>query len=359
MRILVLVAAAGCGAGDAPAGADAAVAGCDPLAQIGCAPGEKCGVILPPSDGNGATDCVPDGAVAEGEACQLIERADGSRIDDCAGPLVCGPEGVCTPPCIFGERGSCGQAATCIRVNRYFEDVVGDGVGLCVPQCDPLDPASTCSEGRGCYPYFPTAEFLCAAPAAGAPELLFMDECEPQSRPGICFLNSAPIGAVAFLALDYEQQGSGTPRVSPFCRAISTHSQTADPEVTAAGDPTLRCGAALLGSGGAQCRHINSMYSNPELGLIPDGVGLCVPTGSSSPAGVNYNDAVAFDLAAWVEDPESPLNPDGVPYCPGCLTRQEFADALQGGASLQALLPRADPARLEALLDAARLVDHR
>lgn len=359
MRLLVTALAglvgSGCGSGDDAAGGDAGVAACDPLAQSGCAGGEKCSVVLPPGDGDGTTDCVADGSVAEGEPCQLIERDDGTRIDDCAGPLVCGPEKVCTPPCVFRERGSCGGEATCVSVNRYFEDVTGADVGLCVPQCDPLEPAATCSEGRGCYPFFPTGEFLCATPAGGAAGLLFMDECQPQSSPGTCFLNSAPIGAVSFLALDYDLQSSSTPRVSPFCRAISTHSESADPAATAAGDPALRCGAALMASGGAQCRHINSMYSNSELGLIPDGVGLCVPTAVSSPAGANYNDAVSFNLDAWTQDPESPLNPDGVPYCPGCLTRDEFAAALQG-LPLETALPAASPAQLRALFDAARHV---
>lgn len=343
----------GCGSDDGGVALDGPVASCDPLAQTGCELGEKCTVILPPGDENGSTDCVPDGSLGEGEACELIDRPDGTRIDDCSGPLVCGPEAVCTQPCVFRVRGSCGDGATCVSVNRYFEDVNTTDVGLCVPQCDPLDPVGTCSDGRGCYPFFPTSEFLCAQPAGGAEALVFMNECQPQPSAGNCFINSAPIGAVSFLALDYDLQASETPRVSPFCRAISTHSGTADPATTAAGDPTLRCGAGLMASGGAQCRHLNSMYSNTELGLIPDGVGICVPTASSSPAGANYNDAVSFDLAVWTTNPESPINPDGVPYCPGCLTRDEFAAALQGGAlTLESVLPRASDATVEALLGA-------
>lgn len=343
----------GCVNNPGSSGPDAAVASCDPLAQTGCEAGEKCSVILPPDDGNGSTDCVGDGSVAEGDPCMLIERADGTRIDDCMGPLVCGPENVCTPPCVFRERGSCGDGGTCVAVNRYFEDVTVANVGLCVPQCDPLDPGGTCNTGRGCYPFFPTSEFLCVVPASGADALRFMDECSPQSSPGVCFINSAPIGAVSFLALDYDLQAESTPRVSPFCRAISTHSASADPANTAAGDPSLRCGAGLLASGGAQCRHLNSMYANEELQLIPDGVGLCVPTGSSSPAGANYNDSVTFDLAAWSQDPESLLNPDGVPFCPGCLTHDEFQEALGGAAlRLDDLLPRASRAQVDALMRA-------
>jgi hypothetical protein len=350
---LALAIAAACGSGGGSSAPDAGVAACDPLAQTGCAGGEKCTVILPAGDGNGATDCVADGSVGEGEPCALTERADGTRVDDCAGPLVCGPEQVCTPPCVFRERGSCGEQATCVRVNRYFEDVAGTNVGLCVPQCDPLDPAATCSPGRGCYPFFPTSEFLCAQPAGGAAELGFMDECQPQSSPGTCFLNSAPIGAVSFLALDYNLQAENTPRVSPFCRAVSTHSGSGDPATTAAGDPTLRCGPGLLGSGGAQCRHVNSLYANPELALIGDGVGLCVPTGVSVPTGSNYNDSVTFDLAAWSDNPAGPLNPDGVPFCPGCLTRSEFDAALGGALALDAVLPLASPETLDALLSLA------
>lgn len=353
----VALALAACGSGGGSEAADARLASCDPLAQTGCDAGEKCSAVWPAEDGGDAvTECQPDGALGAGEPCELVPRPDGTRVDDCAAPLVCGPEGVCAAACEHRVRGSCGEEATCVAVNHLFEDVAVGRVGVCVPQCDPLDPAGSCTGDRGCYPFFVTGEFFCASPADGAAELGFMDECQPQSAPGTCFLNSAPVGAVSFLSLDWETQAQSTPRVSPFCRAISTHSKSADPEATAAGDPSLACGVGLLASGGAQCRHINSLYSNEELGLIPDGVGLCVPTGESSPAGSHYNDSRTFDLEAWAANPKSGLNPDGVPYCPGCLTRQELADALSGaGARLGDVAPRAGDAAVQELLEAAGL----
>lgn len=350
----ILALAAGCISETPGGGFDARFATCDPIVQTGCAAGEKCSVILPPesSTADGVTECLPDGSIGAGEPCELVTREDGSRIDECAAPLVCGPERVCTPACQFGVRGSCGDEATCIAVNHYFEDVTAGRVGMCVPQCDPVDAGATCPDGRGCYPYFPTAEFLCAVPAEGAAGLRFMDECEPRASSDVCFINSAPVGAVSFLALDWEEQAAAVPRVAPFCRAISTHAGSGDPENTARGDSSLQCGPSLLGSAGAQCRHLNSIYSNEELALIPDGVGLCVPTGGSSPPGTGYNDSVSFDLEAWAANPRTALNPDGVPYCPGCLTRDELAAALEkagGEASLRALAPAAIPVQLSAI----------
>src|SRR5437773_1568528 len=87
-----LLSAAGCGGGnsgddviiiDAPM-ADAPSGACNPVAQTGCATGEKCTWINIDSGADlGTTGCVADGTAATTEACTYGADGQTTGFDNC------------------------------------------------------------------------------------------------------------------------------------------------------------------------------------------------------------------------------------------------------------------------------------
>ena len=70
---------------------------CNPVAQTGCAVGEKCALILDQPDiGRGHVGCVPDGTQGIGDACTEATVAGG--FDDCTSGGDC-YRSTCVPIC--------------------------------------------------------------------------------------------------------------------------------------------------------------------------------------------------------------------------------------------------------------------
>ena len=169
-----------------------------------CPPGEKC---MPwANDGGGswnATRCSPidDSPAQVGDVC-TVEGSGVSGIDSCDISTMCWDvdpetnEGVCIELC------SCTEENPVCNTPNTVCSISNDGVlPLCLPVCNPLDPAS-CGEGEGCYA---SGDFFQCAPdasgGAGAGEqCMFVNGCEAGSA---CVTGAAVPGcAGAFCCSD-------------------------------------------------------------------------------------------------------------------------------------------------------------
>lgn len=96
---------------------------CDPVAQTGCAAGERCTADFQ-ADGTSITTCAAAGTVTVGGAC--VRPPTG--VDDCVAGSVCA-DGTCAEVCSVA-------AGTCNCLGQYFPDVAD--AGHCEPGCNPL-----------------------------------------------------------------------------------------------------------------------------------------------------------------------------------------------------------------------------
>jgi hypothetical protein len=120
---------------------------CDPLAQTGCATGQKCYVAV-----NGQFLCKSVGTKTLGQTCT-------SGVgDDCIAGLHCASDG--TPPVC---RAYCRTDSDCTQapaasggtpeptnVPRCFEALNASTVKLCSLSCDPIGAGAGCPTGRAC-----------------------------------------------------------------------------------------------------------------------------------------------------------------------------------------------------------------
>jgi hypothetical protein len=167
---------------------------CNPITQADCPAGEKC---MPWSNNGGgswnATRCSPlDAApVTVGDVC-VVDGSGVSGIDNCELGAMCWGVDPMT------NQGTCIELCGCSYENPLCDTpnaacaIVNSGVlPLCIPACNPLDPAA-CPAGQGCYPVGEL--FQCAPDASGAGGGVgevceFINVCEPGN---VC------IGAAAF-----------------------------------------------------------------------------------------------------------------------------------------------------------------
>lgn len=266
---------------------DAAPAGpaCDPLANTGCAADEKCSLVVEATDPVllSRTACVPDGAVALGDACTTAfanagPLAQGLGFDNCAGGAFC-VRNVCTEICELDtarDIDTCPDGVkACGLYTDIFDDVTAANVGLCDPICDPFDAVS-CGAEEACYLSLFTGAATCSSNQSA---LALGTQCTG--------LNSCDSGLGCILQ-NPQQQLSCT----PYCK-------TGD-GLTLAGES---CSVALGGVGTAQCVQINRFYNNiPKVG---DEFGMCVdcadPQFSMNPGCMaqTATDAVQSSPAAW------------------------------------------------------------
>lgn len=192
---------------DAPpdAAIDAPPGPCNLFMQTGCSAGEKCTYLR--DQMNMSTyhvGCAPDGAVADGAACTFTATANG--YDNCTKGSFCGLGDKCKPLCDPNAMDTCGVAGVCAR---HAEP---DGIGLCIPRCDPLNdnafkaggtkPGTTCADNLGCYGTLssdknkPTA-FTCVTNFQGTKRLVHRTQCTDAtgcSSNGTIYVNSCSPG---------------------------------------------------------------------------------------------------------------------------------------------------------------------
>ena len=180
IRVLaVMTLAAGCSSstsaqGDANNG-DGGFLACDPLAQTGCMPAEKCTWILdaiqPDNKTLGHVGCAPDtGTVVDGASCTYGPPGV-TGYDDCLRGHLCftpalAPEGpgVCKQICDQqGGNPTCDADHACAKYRGLLGPPNSEAGGVCDVKCDPFadnlfgKPTKTgteCADGEGCYPRF-------------------------------------------------------------------------------------------------------------------------------------------------------------------------------------------------------------
>ncbi|MEX1364619.1 MAG: hypothetical protein AB1Z98_15945 [Nannocystaceae bacterium] len=157
---------------------------CDPTAQTGCAPDEKC---MPwANDGGGswnATTCTPlDPAPnAVGDPCTVVGSGV-SGIDDCEAGAMCWDVDPATNMGTCIELCGCSYATPiCDGPSTVCSISNNSSLTICTDVCNPLDPMA-CDAGQGCYPV--GSFFQCAPDASGGGGMpgdpcMFINGCEP------------------------------------------------------------------------------------------------------------------------------------------------------------------------------------
>lgn len=141
---VIVCAAAACGGErrahalppvDAPPGAPIDAAPCNPLLQLGCAPGEKCTWLLdaagPPAVGH--VGCAPDFHSVPGATC-AYGAPGSSGYDNCEQGQVC-VAGVCEAICdLQGVQPLCNTTHTCTAHPGLFGPSGAEVAGVCDPR---------------------------------------------------------------------------------------------------------------------------------------------------------------------------------------------------------------------------------
>lgn len=159
-----------------PPGASASCALCSVRAQ-GCIEDFRC--VAWAEDGGEAwngTKCIGTALapVGPGQACSVVDSVTSGR-DDCSTGAMCWDvdpetfEGVCVPFCgPEGDEPVCPEGTGCML----------DGFGvlaLCLPPCDPLEPA-TCTADETCR-FFPSSDAAFCIPDGGGQVLSPTIQC--------------------------------------------------------------------------------------------------------------------------------------------------------------------------------------
>lgn len=304
MRRIALVAAflagtglAACGGGDdgvsldvdgGDDGPDAQVA-CNPVAQTGCADGEKCTWVTVDDDPVlGKTDCVPlaETPVEIGGTCDPGTPGEETGFDNCVAGAYC--EGlVCTEVC-SNNPDSCGETEICVSYFELFDDVSEDiGAGLCNPTCNPVPQLAPtggmgtrnpdymdCPEGEACYLTIRAGKASCAGVPTEAAGIKQNDVCYGPAA-NTCFLNGCDLGYQSIL---FSQPGGPATVCNAFCTPVNNHLGNVNslpgmaPESCALG----RIGPAE-GGGNQGCRYLQNIYNSSMFdgSVIPPEYGIC------------------------------------------------------------------------------------
>lgn len=110
---------------------------CDPVAETGCASGQRCSI------GGGAPTCIADtGTLALGDAC--------SADVECGRGLSC-QGGTCVRMCFVGDGAFCGDDLTCSYDSVHGQEFIRSmyGIGFCTQACDMLTDTG-CPNGGTC-----------------------------------------------------------------------------------------------------------------------------------------------------------------------------------------------------------------
>jgi len=269
---------------------DAGVA-CNPVAQTGCLPGEKCTWIVdsagPPELGH--TGCATEGAATGGAACTAPETG----ADDCVAGFYC-LNSVCNEICTSAPN-SCPAGSICSTYSNFMEDI--ENVGLCNPTCDPVEQ-NCANAAEACYLQAVTGEASCAGIPAGAEGVTQGQTCYGPEA-GVCYLNGCDKGFGANLP-DGE--------CAFFCNPIdnwSTNQQGLTGDSAGITCSATFGGARPDGPGPSfECRYIQTFYGNTESVAATTGMCLAPADWGGSCAIFDY-DQLVLDIASGAADSET------------------------------------------------------
>ncbi len=232
---------------------------CDPVAQTGCNPGEKCTFVRDiehPAESR--TFCRPDGSVQSGNVC-TSDAVTG--LDNCVAGLFCAG-GICAEICSMAPD-SCSSGFSCALLPGLVDS---PGVGVCQVICDPLSDPSGCAVDEACFILVTQETTVCATTMESGTQGVACEYINGCASGYSCILLDSPVdprGMECAFICD-ALQGSG-----PTCAEGSEPSYT--------------------------CVQINRFYTN--IPGLPDVYGMCV------------------DPEEWDEDGDSVL--DFEDQCPG------------------------------------------
>ncbi len=286
---------------------------CNPVTQMGCTAGEKCGrLVLSNNPLVVETTCLPAGSNSVGQNCAYGAPGATSGYDDCSAGLDCAL-GTCDEIC-SSSPDSCPEDFRCAA---DFQDHFTDETGVCVPTCDPTNDTvvdgnatnNTCTSGTSCILIHTTGVTVCAAiPTQSATQT--QNEI-PVGSGGVPFANGCASG---FSTLLYENVGipTGDPHCTRFCTPTETYQGIGGTQTGSAVGANGKCSDSALDELGGrngndsphQCRFIQSFYANTD--LIPASTGMCVPVmasgggqtlllGNGATAGPTWGDCTLFE----------------------------------------------------------------
>ena len=232
---------------------------CNPVAQTGCDPCEKCALVRDAQNPDRwRAYCRTDGSVPRGGACTADET---TGLDDCEAGLTCA-NAACAEICTVAPN-SCPTGEQC-NVIAGIADL--PDVGYCEPNCDPLQSPHDCPDGEACYVVVSQGTAMCMYIAGEDTQGVACEYLNICAAGYGCVLISAPPDPPG---LD----------CAFICDAL------------ASGGPTCADGPGATYT----CVPINRFYS--DTGDVPDAYGMCV------------------DPVEWDEDGDSVL--DYEDECPG------------------------------------------
>jgi hypothetical protein len=148
---------------------------CDPVAQTGCGPNEKCSL------GQMGTICLSDGDKLVGQLC------DTAGSDDCIHGLLCSNEAAANQCRQFCKVDSdCTQPASGSAQNpaRCVEQYMGTTAMTCSVPCNPVSkvgPAG-CAAGLGCGLFAVASTMVMATDCTGLGSGIDGADCKSSSR---------------------------------------------------------------------------------------------------------------------------------------------------------------------------------
>ena len=248
---------------------------CNPVAQTGCSPGEKC-TWQAVTDTLGRIACVPDGTVALGSECLVLAPGETAGYDDCVAGAYC-LSGTCEEICADAPD-SCDTTVSACSVYPSLFLGAEFTIGVCDPTCEPgpqtrvSDGAAACGgiveHPRGCYGWttdsVPT--FVCMPDVSDARHGEMPD---PLSPDGIPHMYSCDAG--------YFPSMNEPHACTAFCVPAETHSGLPDNSDGLAPFSCTDRGAIAPGS--MECRYFHPFIASPDARY--NGSGMCVDTSAT------------------------------------------------------------------------------
>ena len=308
--VLLATWLAACGGGDddveivdsGPA-ADAVPSQCDPVAQTGCAEGEKCAQLTisagPPLLAR--TACVDNGTVELGGDCETGDPGEATGFDDCLSEPDLGAQcinGICKEICTT-PTDTCTDGFACSFYEGLFVDVASADIGVCDETCNPV--TQDCArEEDGCF-LDPRSGRNGVATCAGiGPETMEATQGMPCIGPDAetCFLNGCAEGFHPVI-IDIPPEG-GSSTCTAYCQPVDTYVNDPDgdgtPDPVKGGPkdglignavgfddedpktPAVDCSADRIGVADHQCRFFQQVGDRDGglLDYIPAEYGFCL-----------------------------------------------------------------------------------
>lgn len=275
-------------------------AACNPVANTGCAAGEKC-TWIDITDTLGTIGCAPDGTAGLGEACTTGAPGETTGYDTCQGGLYC-LQGVCQEICTTAPD-SCPTTSACSRYSGLFEGADVE-TGVCDFKCSPgpqlrtFDNGANCggtdTAAKGCYGWAwgtTPIEFTCTPDISDA---VHGQPPAPLNSQNMPYLNSCDAGYFPWVG-SFEDTAPDI--CIAFCQPAETHSGSTG---GADGTSPYTCGErGAVAANSMECRYIHIFDQTPD------------------PA--QNNSGVCFDTQSYVTDWDGD-GPDGPTPMPRCTT---------------------------------------